>query len=567
MKKEEDELRNDDTKYLFALLGGLFLPFVIVWFLPLVLSGRASTWKLRLLSKKTLIVGPLITLLLFSISIFVARSYNVELSLRLLIISLALFWLMLLPSCVPIFFYRLGQIANDLHNGRLNPGRTSAVRNAIFSRGILDAKRRFREFEFKLPDRSVNRLPVVGLVVDSPDLRSKFESFSKPEDLNLSSMNDEGLLVMPINENSPSHHLVIGATGSGKTTLLSRFAVSALSQGFRVIFLDFKGGKDESELFGSLDEHLRIPITKRFWPGDGMDLWRGDAEDVADRVIGFLPAPSPGGTEYHRARLVRAIKAAIERTSAGIPRSADELIKRIREIAAFADDEDDRAVLLRKTPGGGGIAANELADTLGSYLDPLRGKGKFATSGGWSWSDIWDLAVISLDSTREPMVRLGAAILHDFDSWIKSETREDDPRPIMLIVDEGGVLQTIHGAPALKNLVSRSRSSRVSIVIAAQTLSSLGEDGKEILATGTTRWLGRSPEPEQMSMPAGTHSVAETGHQDDESGFTGKRSIREQKAFLIDPDLARRLPNFVWIVSDSGKIITGYCPPLKFDKD
>ena len=192
----------------------------------------------------------------------------------------------------------------------------------------------------------------------------------------------------------------------------------------------------------------------------------------------------------------------------------------------------------------------------------MRGTGPYATSRGFSWSDGWDLAVISIDATSEAQVRLGAAVLHDFDAWTRSPQREMDPRPMMLIVDEGGALSRISGAPALTNLVARGRSARVSVVIASQTLTSLGDDGEELLNTGPVRWLGSTPSPETVAKAAGTKRVVETGHQDGFGGLTGVRALREQSAFLVDPDLVRRLPPFYWIVSKDARTAHIYAPPL-----
>jgi hypothetical protein len=68
-----------------------------------------------------------------------------------------------------------------------------------------------------------------------------------------------------------------------------------------------------------------------------------------------------------------------------------------------------------------------------------------------------------------------------------------------------------------------------------------------------------------MAMAAGTRSVSETGHQDGVGGFTGVRTIREQRSLLIDPDFIRSLPTFVWVISEHGKVISGYCPPFDFE--
>lgn len=559
---DERQKEGGDNQIFIALVGAFVLPLVVAWHSALTLAGRANTWKLRFIPAKYFFLCPAFTLLGSYLIVRTAKANQIDLELKNLMLLVALLWIIQIPSAVIVFSIRLRKVATDFQQGRVEPNKSEAIRDALFTSGVNRARNYFKKLNYLLPISTEKGQAVIGIVAETKDARYLMNRFSEPNRHILDEMNSDGLLTIPLAPNSPSHHLVIGATGSGKSTLLSRMALSALHHNFRVVILDFKGGKEEAELFLSLGTYGESRYQTKCWPGDPLDLWRGTASDVADRVIGFLPAPAPGGGEYYRARLMRAIKAVTERTSAGVPRSADELISRIRNAGAFADDQEDREALMRK--GSGGTASGEIADALGSYLDPLRGSGAYATNGGWSWSDKWDLAVISLDSTREAFKRLGAAILHDFDAWSRSPERFIDPRPVMLIVDEGGVLQTIHGAPALTNLVARGRSARISVVIAAQTLSSLGVDGEQIMATGTTRWLGRSPDPEIMAMAAGTRSVIETGHQDGKDGYTGVRSMREQKALLVDPDLVRRLPNFVWITSEHGRKITGFCPPVNY---
>ena len=85
--------------------------------------------------------------------------------------------------------------------------------------------------------------------------------------------------------------------------------------------------------------------------------------------------------------------------------------------------------------------------------------GQRATNSGFGWSDDWDIAVISLDATKQSDLRIGAALLHDFDSWLRTPMRQVDPRPILFVVDEAGALGRINGTHSLLNLVARERSS------------------------------------------------------------------------------------------------------------
>jgi hypothetical protein len=113
----------------------------------------------------------------------------------------------------------------------------------------------------------------------------------------------------------------------------------------------------------------------------------------------------------------------------------------------------------------------------------------------------------------------------------------------LLIIDEAGALERIGGSDSVLNLISRGRSAGVSVVVASQTLSGLGENHEEILNTGMTRWLGRSVNQELMILSAGTKQSIETSFQEREGTWNGKRTARSQKAFVIDPDIVKICPN------------------------
>lgn len=546
-----------------AIASVIALPVVIVIVLAPKLSGRTWVWRARRLRRwmwaLALTTSTIVIVILSRWIINTMRHQHWQVSAWLI----ALLWIAECPWAIGIGVLQLRSLATALQRGRIAPHQAEVTRRAIHDAAFKDAEKKFADSQFHIPAFAKSGAAIVGLSAHPRDHRLPITRTLTPDHTRLSIMEEKGFVVFQLDASSPSHHLVMGATGSGKSTLLSRMALSALEQNFRVVVIDFKGGRDERDVFLNLASRLNREVSTRRWPGDALNLWTGSAQDIADRVMGFLPPPSGAG-EYYRARLARAIHAVTVRTSAPTPRDAEELIARIQDLGAFSEDLHDRSALMRKE--GSSVVSTSIAEALGSYLEPLRGKGDHATHGGFTWSEDWDLAVISIDSTRESQVRLGAAILHDFDAWSRSSAREDNPKPIMLIIDEGGVLQSIKGAPALTNLVSRGRSAGISVVIASQTILSLGDDGELLLMTGPTRWLGRTPAPEIMSMAAGTKMAVETGHQDSDAGLTGVRSLREQKSFIVDPDVVRQLPTFFWIASEGGQSLYVFAPPIEYRK-
>ena len=554
---------NDDSKgkdFALFIVSLLALPLVIAWVVSPRLAGRSRVWRWRaqnrVLIGAALVGSALLTgLVTYGIWLAVAAA-QWQLAAALLVVM----WVMEIPWAALVVVVRLRRFATHLHHGRVPPNRSSPARTAIREAAFADAAEFYDNCGREIPSVADNGMPTVGVSAEPRDHRHWWEQFVSPDRHRLTEFTDGPYAVMPMDEKSPAHHLVIGATGAGKTTLLVRMAHAALCSGFRVAVIDFKGAEQEALGFLRLAERCGPLLVTKRWPGDALDLWRGTPQDISERVMGFLPPPSGGGSEFYRARIQRGINAVVLRTSAAVPRSATELVERIAKAGSYAEDPADRQVLLSKEQGR--EVCVSVAESLGSYLEPLRQPSPKATSGGFSWEDAWTLALISIDATSEQSLRLGAAVLHDFDSWSRSGRREIDPRPLLLIVDEAGALGRINGAPALTNLVARARSARVSVVIAAQTLSSLGTDGEEVLNTGPVRWLGQTPAPELMAMAAGTRKVVETGHQDGAGGLTGVRALREQAAFVVDPDDARTLPTFYWVVGKAGRATHIYAPPL-----
>jgi hypothetical protein len=311
------------------------------------------------------------------------------------------------------------------------------------------------------------------------------------------------MITFPLARNAVEHHLVIGNTGSGKSRLLSRMALSALDQGFRVVVVDFKGGTEERDLYLSIPNLIPNKVFSSIcYPGNPIDLFSGTKYEIAERILGFLPAPSGTDGAYYQSRNARAVTAVVCRTSAPAPKSAEEVLERLRHGEDFAEDSLDIELFSQKEKG---VSVGFLiAQSVANYLSPLMGTGGRATSGGYSFYNNIDLRVFSLDSTKQSEIRIGNAVLHDLDSYLRTESRNKDPRGILLIIDEAGALQRIGGSETVQNLIARGRSSGVAVVVASQTLSGLGDNHEEILNTGTILWLGRSVNQELMITSAGT---------------------------------------------------------------
>ena len=480
-------------------------------------------------------------------------------------VGIVIFWFSLIPIAFAIASYELSVVQSEIFKGKFDLAILDAVRRAILSNAFDRAHRIFSKLKFILPQENSRKEKVIGINANPIDHRLRQDRKNAPDISTLTKYLDRDLINFPLNPTSSAHHLVIAATGAGKSHLLSRMGACALDANWRVVIIDFKGGCQERELFSAIgcDTMKTNPRVKN-WPGDPIDLFRGSKEDIADRITGFLPAPTQGDGDFYRARMVRALWAVIVYTSAPAPTNVDEILNRVRNGNSFAENPEDRAIFAQKEKG---IPVGEvICGSLANYLAPLCGVGARATHSGFSWSDPWDTAVFSLDETKESDLRIGAAILHDFDSWLRTSMRQVNPKPILFVVDEAGALGRINATHTLLNLVARGRSSGVSVVIASQTLGSLEKIGEELLNTGPIRWLGQTPSPQEMIDATGTKHVVETSYGEGDQGWNGKRSGRAQRAYAVDPDVIRDLPKFYWNISEGGKNIYAYVPPLNYQE-
>ena len=109
--------------------------------------------------------------------------------------------------------------------------------------------------------------------------------------------------------------------------------------------------------------------------------------------------------------------------------------------------------------------------------------------------------------------------------------------------------------------MQRARSAQVSLVLASQTYTSFGNSTDEVINSGAIRWLGASSKVDEMVFATGAKSAVEVGHQEIDGKYSGVSTAREQRQFIIDPDLVRSLPTFHWFVSLGQKVSHLYVPP------
>jgi GTPase SAR1 family protein len=547
--------------------GGILLPIVSLLFLPFLVmhiyirsrNTSSATWRLfdyYKSAKRWFLPSLIVTLIDLYLVFILLKKGQYQMSILAYLIS----WITSVAVWICAGIWQLQGVASDVSKGIFDLSLLPSVKQAMMKYGFERAMRINSRFGNRFPKRSVNNQPVLALCAQSPDFRRRSDRWKMPNKYVLEERQSGDFITFQVENKEFPHHLVIGATGSGKTTLLSRMTLTALQENYRVVFIDFKGGEDERRLITGIEKYVSTPVKVVGWPGNGINLFTGTPEEIADKVIGFLPPPTGGAGDYYRSRLVTAIIAVVVRSGLKIPSSADELINRVRNGLSFCSNVQDRDFFNQKERGV--PIGHDMSTSLAAYLNPLRRQGEESTCQGFTWTDDWDLAFIQLNSTREEYVRVGSAILHDFNFWVRSSERDKNPRPILLIIDEAGVLGRISGSPALADLIARARSRRVSVVLASQTLQGIGPEAEEILNTGPIRWVGKTSNPEEMTMAAGTKEVIETSYQYEEDGWKGKMSARQQETFVISPTMVRHLGTFFWSLSEGGKATWVFAPPL-----
>jgi hypothetical protein len=345
------------------------------------------------------------------------------------------------------------------------------------------------------------------------------------------------------------HMVIVGATGRGKTNLMMRLwagwftaalGAALAGRGRRplLIVLDCKGGRDARDkaertrrlLYGAGARRVAI------WPDEArLSVWDLPPRDLA--VLLYQMIDSGTGPAAYYADILQAVLILAVTAPGGPPLNAAAFLDRLDAkwlLRAWGDGRH-RGELAQVR-----AAARHLADirlrfvTLLGRLGPaLDGPGNLADYDAW---------YCILEGTSEPSVAEAQAMAITELTAHAATDLAAEPREMLLAADD---YSAVSRRVPLSNLYERGRALGVGVQVSAQSWQGLGHDEDERYRIATTAdggiWVMGTPRPEPLAALAGHRRVLETAHRLAGHIWGDEGLTREQRAWVADPDLIRRL--------------------------
>jgi hypothetical protein len=345
------------------------------------------------------------------------------------------------------------------------------------------------------------------------------------------------------------HMVVVGATGSGKTNLMIRLwagwftaATEAARTGTGkrplLIVLDCKGGPD-ARVKATRTRRLLYGAGARrvaVWPDEAsLSLWDLPPHDLA--VLLYQMIDSGTGAAAYYADVMQAILILAVTAPAGPPVNAAGFLDRLDAAWLTRAWGDGRhpGQLARVKAAGRHLPDIQLRfSTLLARLGPaLDGPGTLADADAWYFV---------LEGTSERTVAEAQAMAITELAAHAAASRHAEPRAILLAADD---YSAVSGRVPLSNLYERGRSLGMGVQVSAQSWQGLGlNDDERYRITATADgglFVMTTPHPEPLTAQAGTRRVLETAHKLIGATWGDEGTTREQRAWVADPDLIRRL--------------------------
>ena len=345
------------------------------------------------------------------------------------------------------------------------------------------------------------------------------------------------------------HMVIVGSTGSGKTNLMIRlwagwFAgtlqASRAGTGGRplLVVLDCKGGRDARRKAERTRRLLYAAGARRvaIWPDEArLSMWDLPPQDLAVLLFQMIESGT-GGAAYYADMLYACVVLAVT-APAGPPFNTASFLDRLDTKwlqHAWGDGRHPRQFEQARA------AAKHLRDiqlryaTLLDRLGPaLDGPGRLDEADAWYFI---------LEGTREPSVAETQAMAITELAARAATALDGEQRAMLLAADD---YSAVSRRVPMSNLYERGRSLGIGVQVSAQSWQGLGADEDERYRIAATADGGifvlHTPHPDPLVALAGKRRVLETAHKLVGNAWGDEGTTREQRAWVADPDLIRRL--------------------------
>jgi hypothetical protein len=345
------------------------------------------------------------------------------------------------------------------------------------------------------------------------------------------------------------HMVIVGSTGSGKTNLMIRLwagwftatlQASRAGNGSRplLVVLDCKGGRDARRKADRTRRLLYAAGARRvaIWPDEArLSMWDLPPQDLA--VLLYQMIESGTGAAAYYADMLYACVVLAATAPPGPPFNAASFLDRLDTKwlqHAWGDGRHPRQFEQARA------AATHLRDiqlryaTLLDRLGPaLDGPGRLDEADAWYFI---------LEGTREPSVAEAQAMAITELAARAATALDGEQRAMLLAADD---YSAVSRRVPMSNLYERGRSLGIGVQVSAQSWQGLGVDEDERYRIATTADGGifvlHTPHPDPLVALAGKRRVLETAHKLVGNSWGDEGTTREQRAWVADPDLIRRL--------------------------
>jgi hypothetical protein len=345
------------------------------------------------------------------------------------------------------------------------------------------------------------------------------------------------------------HMVIVGSTGSGKTNLMIRLwagwytatlQASRAGNGGRplLVVLDCKGGRDARRKAERTRRLLYAAGAHRvaIWPDEArLSMWDLPPQDLAVLLYQMIESGT-GAAAYYADMLYACVVLAVT-APPGPPFNTASFLDRLDTKwlqHAWGDGRHPRQFEQARA------AAKHLRDiqlryaTLLDRLGPaLDGPGRLDEADAWYFI---------LEGTREPSVAEAQAMAITELAARAATALDGEQRAMLLAADD---YSAVSRRVPMSNLYERGRSLGIGVQVSAQSWQGLGANEDERYRIATTADGGifvlHTPHPDPLVALAGKRRVLETAHKLVGNTWGGEGTTREQRAWVADPDLIRRL--------------------------